>query len=286
MAKSSQPTFYTLLSQAVSEFSTHGFDSQKRLDDWLCIIERAARAILIPERQLREQLHDLLTRTFRRETSDRVLLTAHSGIDRFTLAAIKPKLRRELDRRILASASLIKLNREASIQRTLQRFAGWVTSVPIGGSNDPQQRKVAARIRKATSNLPYEERRVVVDQGHKLISAIDDIVARDGGAIAAEWAHVEEAGEAYDPRPQHVARNKKIYVLRKGWAYRQGLIKAMGNQFTDSITQPGEEINCRCRYRYIYNLRDLPAAMITKKGQAELYRVRSAIERMSYVTAR
>lgn len=276
------PTFYTLLSQAIAEFSSRGFDSQQRLDEWLRVLEHAVRTVLIPERQLREHLHDFLAQTFTRVTSDKTIFATHRGIDRFTLASIRPKLRRELDRRILASSNLITLNREASIQRTLQRFAGWATSIPIGGSSDPKRREVTDRVRKATSSLPYEERRVIIDQGHKLVASIDDIIAVDGGAIAGQWHHVMERGSGYQPRPVHVSRDKKYYVIREGWAYRQGLIKAMGSQFTDSITQPGQEINCRCKYQYIYNLRDLPAVMLTKKGQEKLRQVRLIAKGMSH----
>ena len=34
----------------------------------------------------------------------------------------------------MASAKLIKLNRDAAIERTLQRFSGWSTSIPVGGT--------------------------------------------------------------------------------------------------------------------------------------------------------
>jgi hypothetical protein len=40
--------------------------------------------------------------------------------------------------------------------------------------------------------------------------------------------------------------------------------------YTDEITQPAEEVYCRCYYEYIYNLDALPAVMLTKKGQAAL----------------
>jgi hypothetical protein len=40
--------------------------------------------------------------------------------------------------------------------------------------------------------------------------------------------------------------------------------------YTDQITQPAEEVNCRCYYEYIYNLADLPDEMLTEKGRKDL----------------
>jgi hypothetical protein len=45
----------------------------------------------------------------------------HPEIARFTIQRITPRLRAEFDRRILASANLIKLNRQQAIDKTLQR---------------------------------------------------------------------------------------------------------------------------------------------------------------------
>jgi len=59
-------------------------------------------------------------------------------------------------------------------------------------------------------------------------------------------------------------------VVRDNWALEKGLIKLAGHQYTDQVTEPGEEVFCRCYYEYIYNLRDLPPEMITAKGREAL----------------
>ena len=194
------------------------------------------------------------------------------------MASIKPKLRAELDRRILASARLIKLNRQASIERTLQRFAGWATSIPIGGTTHSKRSDVMKAARRGIASLPFEERRVIIDQGHKLVSTIDDIVATDGGAILAIWRHVKERPPAYDARPDHVARHGKVFVIRDNWAIKKGLMKLAGAKYTDEVEAPGELVFCRCRYQYGYTLRDVPPAMLTVAGKQALADARARIK--------
>jgi hypothetical protein len=237
-------SFYAVLSEAIDDLMEHGFDSQERLDEWLRRLNEAARAMLVPRHVLERALRDGLQRVYERTVKDGSLLKAHKGISQYTLEAIKPKLRAELDRRILASASLIKLNREASIQRTLQRFAGWSTSIPVGGTDVALRGEVKQTIRRGIAGLSFEERRVVVDQSSKLVAAINEIVATDGGAIAGRWHHVAEGPPAYAARPDHVARNNKVYLLRDSWAKQRGLVKPGPAGYTDEITAPGEEVYC------------------------------------------
>jgi hypothetical protein len=272
-------TFYTILNAAIKDLLDCGFDSEKRVAMWRQRIEVAARQLLIPEDVMQRKLRDALTRDFTRLINGNTLLKRHSGISQYTLAAIKPKLRAELDRRILASANLIKLNRAESIERTLKRFSGWATSIPIGGTSAPEAKEGASKIRKSITSLPFEERRVIVDQGHKLTSAVSDIVAVDGGAIAMRWRHVKERSKAYTPREEHLERDGVVYVIRDNWASKKGFVKLAGHQYTDQVTKPGEEVFCRCTGEYIYNLRDLPAEMVTKAGRDELERVRTEIRR-------
>lgn len=271
--------FYRVLSEAIADLTEHGFDSQERLDEWLRRINIAARASLVSPDVLERALRESLTRVFQRSTATANLLKIHRGISQYTLEMIKPKLRAELDRRILASASLIKLHRETAVQQTLQRFAGWATSIPIGGSDVVNRAEETAAVRRSIAGLSFVDRRVVIDQGHKLSSAISEIVSRDGGAIAGRWRHVMEGG-GYQARPEHVKRNNKIYLIRDSWAKQQGLVKPGPEGYADDITAPGEEVYCRCTMVYLYNLRDLPPEMLTKKGTDELARVREQIARM------
>ena len=276
---SARTMFYRLLSAAIDDFLEYGFDSQERLEAWLRELRIAARNALVPEYVLERELRASLTRAFKTATSPPVLIKRHKGVDRYTLERIKPALRGELDRRILASANLIKLNRDASIEKTLQRFSGWATSIPIGGTQAGNKAETAQNVRRGIAGLPFEERRVIVDQGAKLSAAVSDIVAQEGGAIIATWQHVHEAG--YDARPEHEARDGEIFVIRDNWAMKDGLMKLARHKYTDQIEQPAELPFCRCKYVYGYTLRDLPKDMLTAKGKQALTTARAQIQRVT-----
>lgn len=271
--------FYAVVNSAMDDFNEHGFDSQARLDKWLDAIRVAARAALIPEAQLNQLVRASLMKSFTRSLSKTRLQRAHPGLSQFTIESIKPKLRGELDRRIMASANLIKLNRTASIEKTLQRFSGWATSIPIGGSNVSDIDETR-RIRKGIAGLSFEDRRVSIDQGHKLNAAINDIIATDGGAIAYRWKHVNEAN--YDARPEHEARDDEIFVIRGNWAITAGLMKLAGRKYSDQIDAPAQKPFCRCTAVYVYSVGDLPRDMLTEKGAESLRIARAAITRANH----
>ena len=191
-----------------------------------------------------------------------------ANVSRFDINKIKPKLRAELDKRIVASANLIKLNREEAIEKILRRFSGWATSIPLGGTKSVKKVKEKDDIKKSISKIPFEERRVIIDQTHKLTASIRDIVALDNGAIAAEWnSHWRQAN--YNYRKDHKERDEKVYVIKGSWADNEGYIKAK-NGYIDDITMPGEEVYCRCYYKYIYTLGKMPESMLTKKAKIKL----------------
>lgn len=282
-SKSRPPTrqgFYQVLTDAINDLMEHGFDSVQRVELWVQKLEAAARSSLVPEVTLQRTVRDVLQRTYERTMQGERFYSRFPGISRFTLEQVKPKCRAELDRRILASSSLIKLNREQSVQRTLQRFQGWATSIPIGGTDVAKRSEVKETVKRGIAGLPFEERRVITDQGMKLVAAINEIVATDGGAIAGRWHHVAEGPPSYDSRPDHVKRNNKVYLIRNSWAHKEGLAKPGTVGYTDEITAPGEEVFCSCSYVYIFHLRDLPPEMLTKKGIESLIESRARIANM------
>ena len=188
-----------------------------------------------------------------------------------------------MDRRILASADLIKLNRTAAINKTVQRFSGWATSIPVqdyvgGGLSASSRSGIVANaqhIQKSAEQVDYEARRVMIDQSHKLIANIDNIIATGNNAIAAEWhSHWRQPG--YDYREDHKERDKLVYLIRGNWAQKNGYVKAGPAGYLDEITQPGEEVFCRCYVTYLYNLRSIPENMLTQKGSKFLESMKAA----------
>lgn len=262
-------SFYDVLTRAIADMVEHGFDSAERVNFWTQQIKEAAERTTRSAAQMEQMLRDGLAMIYKRMVEKGQLVQFHKGVARFTLERVRPALRAELDRRIMASANLIKLNREQAIAKTLQRFQGWSTSLPAGGSDVASKAGAKEDIRKSLAGLPFEERRVLIDQGHKLRSSLSDILAKDGAAIAATW-HSHWRQTNYDYRIDHKERDGLVYALRGCWALEQGLIKAGPAGYADEITQPAEEPFCRCYFTYIYHLRSVPKDMLTGKGAAAL----------------
>jgi hypothetical protein len=272
-------TFYQTVSEAIREFEENGFDSVERLQYWTERIRKAAIESLTPESVLNDTLTRTLGGIYKKLVDDGQILKAHQGVGRFTVDRLKPKLHSELDRRLMVSRSLIKLNREAMVEKTVQRFAGWASSVPAGGSRSVDVKDTKDNLRKALTSLPFEERRCATDQGHKFVAALNEIVAVDGGAIAMKW-HSKWRQPGYNYRKDHKERDGVIYLLRSSWAKDKGLVKPGPDGYYDDITKVGEEVSCSCQAEWIYGLRGLPADMLTKKGEESLAEARAKIAAM------
>lgn len=269
----SRKRFYEVVSEAVADIVEHGFDSQERLTKWLAAIRVAASHALIPEHELEALVRKSLSRVFRTASSTLVLQRKHVGIPAFKLEQIRYGLHAELKRRIHVSVDLIKLNRSAAVEQALQRFVGWTSSVPSGGSEITSRRQTGEKVRRSIAGLPFRERLVIIDQGHKLVAAVNDIVAQDGGAIAMKWHHIHP-GPHYQSRPEHLARNGKVFLIRDSWAHKDGLVKLAPNgKYLDQIDQPGQKIFCSCSGVYIYAVSSLPPDMWTAKGRAMVLKV-------------
>lgn len=262
-------TYYDVLTEAVNDLADHGYDSAERVAYWLERLRRAAEEMTRSPERLEQMLREALAATYRKLVERGAIFAHHPGVERFTLAKVRPELRAELDRRILAAANLIRLNKEEAVRKTLQRFSGWATSIPIGGTEAVKKRETKENIRKSLAGLPFEERRVLVDQGHKLTASLNDILARDGGAIALVW-HSNWRQANYNYREEHKERDGNVYLLRGSWAQEKGFVKPGPAGYYDEVTAVAEEPFCRCTARYVYALRSLPDEMLTKKGREAL----------------
>lgn len=268
-------SFQDVLTAAVTELTTLGYDSVARVAYWQERLRRAAEQSARPLAAMDQLMRNSLEAIYRRLVEQGQITKLHPGIGRFTIDKVRPQLRNELDRRIMASADLIRLNRANAIDTTLRRFAGWSTSIPKGGSSVVDKREVKEHIRKPLAQLPYVERRVAIDQGHKLRASISEVLATDGGAIAAMWhSHWRQAG--YDYRPDHKERDQQVYLLKTSWAQERGFVKKGPAGFYEDITRAGEEPFCRCFIEWVYAIRDLPDDMVTTKGREALEQVRAA----------
>jgi hypothetical protein len=265
-------SLFDVLTECINYFSENRYTSEL---DWQKWEERIASAF---DESLRFTTDTKFIDQYMRSIFDKYVwggsvLKSHLGVERYTLDRITSTLRSELDRKILASVNLIKLNREEMRAKTLKRLSGWITSIPSGGISDFDKRKLKTEISKPLRSLPFIERRVLIDQGHKLTNSISTVLANEGGAIAAKWlSHYRQPG--YNYREDHKERDGKVYLIRSSWAQRAGLVKPGPDGYSDEITQPAEEVFCRCKWVFVYHLRQLPENMLTVKGRSELKRVK------------
>jgi len=259
----------------------------------------------------------------------------------YTKDMLKEKAKKLLDIKIQESLDLIKLNREASTQRTLQRLQGWASSIPAktqmqksievvkrrktgefklvkkskaeleaeakrGGTKSAfvppykqvpvyeeykvrQELPVSAQrphgeyerakfekayagMKEPVESLKYKERRVAIDQGHKLAAAIASVNAQSNSAIAFTWRqHFTK-----NPRERHTELDGEVFPIKNSWAYEQGLIQGAKGKYKfveDLPSQPAEEVYCRCTADYVFNLRELyrrAPHLLTAKGLAVL----------------
>lgn len=186
----------------------------------------------------------------------------------FTVDRIAPQFRAELDRKILESANLIKLNRDRAIAETLQRFEGWLSSVPLSGG-PVDVRKVMAHITQPETRSRFEIHRVETDQGHKLMAAISETIAHETRAIAGIWHDHGVVDKSYHARREHLARSGQIYLLNRSWARDQGLVKPHAVGFYEDLPDKAATLPfCRCWIEWLHSIEELPPDMLTVKGAA------------------
>lgn len=270
-------TYFEVLTAAVNDVAAYGYDSEERIAYWTDQIRRAAERSMRSEAEVEQAVREGMMAVFRRQVEAGGALKANPGVTPFTLQQIRPELHAELERRIAASINLIKLNRPQAVLKTQQRFRGWATSVPKGGTKDVKKVKQKQELRKALSQLPFEERRVIIDQNHKLANAINTTVAENGGAIGGVWHAHGPHQRGYDGRPAHNARDGKFFLVRDSWAHEAGLVKPNANGYTDEVEQPAELPYCRCSWQYKFSLRSIPTDCLTAKGEKALREARARI---------
>jgi len=274
------PTFRQVLAAAIAEISASGYVSPERIEEWITKLRNAAERELGPEAAVDRDTQAKLDAIFHRLADAGRIVEYVPDVSRLNIAMVRPQLRAELDRRILAAADLNKVNRREAVEKTLQRFRGYSTSIPPGGDGSIDKREVISSIGMPLAKQKYHRRLVDNDQGHKLLANISSIVAVDAGAIAAKWHSHGEHDRSYDARKEHLARVGKVYAIRDCWAMQQGLMNK-GDGYLDDMDQAGQKPHCRCWCVFLVSPRRLPPAMLNEKGREWVERGRLQAERMS-----
>lgn len=258
--------FRDVLLEALGDFEARNQWTEGELQSWMIRLRAALESELPTDEQTRAELEKWLGAVFRRDVHGRGIAKRVPGVSRYTLDHLAPSLRAELDRRIFAGVGLIKLNKRAATDKTLQRFAGWISSQPAGRRPAAKIREVAKEIAKPAAQVRYEARRVAIDQGHKLSAAVAHVVAQGNGALAAIWHDRGQYDHGYDARKEHLARSGKMFFVRNSWAMEQGLVKR-GGPYIDEMEQVAELPFCSCWYEYVTHPDDLPEDRLTEKGR-------------------
>lgn len=258
-------SFQQVLRDALRYIADFGFSDQARMEDILLRLRIAAERELGPSELADRAVRDGLGAIYGRLIDAGGIARYAPDVPRYTIAMVRPQLRAELDRRIMASADLIKLRRGEAIDKTLRQVSGWATSIPPGGISDESLRDVQKRVGDSLRQYRFEQRRVQIDQSAKLVANVANLVAVDNGAIAAEW-HSHWRRPGYNYRKDHKERDGLFYAIRDSWAVREGLINK-GAGYLDEITQPAQEPFCECFAKYVSSPRRLPPEMLTAKGR-------------------
>ena len=260
-------SFRRLLRLAIAHFTAHGYDSRPELEYWMSLLRMAAEGHLGSEREAKERIAREFGTLYKKYVDDGGVVKFVPGVGRYTVSMLAPSLRAELDRRILASADLIKIHRKEAIEKTLQRFSGWATAIPAGGTGVIDKREITAHICKSLADQKFEKRRVAIDQGAKLLANISDIVAVNNGAIAGIWHDRGAHDKNYNARKVHLARDGKIFLRKDSWAHEQGLVKPASVGYMEDVEMVGQLPYCACTYEHLLSPRQLPDDMLTNKGR-------------------
>jgi hypothetical protein len=263
-------TFDEVLTGAVNFFVENGYTNYESIIYWLKRLEKAARNQLLSTTQLNEKLKYALNAEYIRLVERGLLMKNHPGIQKSTIARLRPQLRQALANRTNAAIALIRLAREEEIANTLRRFSGWASSLPPTPSPLVRQADIRRSIRAGLTQAALRERRLLSDQTRKLSANLHATTASAGGAIAARWISNWKLSN-YDFREAHreLARQSESspYLIRNSWAHTQGLLNTVGAIFTDQLPhQPAQVPYCRCYFEYIYALEDLPPSLVNKKA--------------------
>jgi hypothetical protein len=251
--------FWKLLREAAGHFSRFGYTGQADIQNWRVRLLSAVERQLDPEAS-RHRIVRALAGGFWKALGAGRIARKHGKVHKFSIQQLEPRFREELDRRMFAAAELLDGDRKLALERIQQRFVGMATA----GANPGEAASAARDIGKAARDARAHERMVAVDQTKKLVVTLDEIIAENEGSIGGFWDATWDIERKH--RPEHAARHDKFYLRRGSWADVEGLVRKPDG-YMDEWDMPGVLINCRCEYRYVYDIGDLPEELLTAKGR-------------------
>jgi len=265
----------SVLTAAITDIAVNGFNSEITINRWLMRLQNALKNYSVNLPAARSLVEKSMTQAFERHFFDShgnpsgKFLERNKGIDAFTLQRLKPKARSKLQERIVQNASLIVLERDAAVADTLKRFQGWTTGQVAAKQllTKTQIKEQAKLLIKPISDAPTDfiPRRRAIDQNAKMVAAVNDVIADDGGALAMTWhqnwsanpRNAENAGKKHrlDPDRNHEQFDNKTFIRRESWAVKEGFLKKGDLPFLEDLqVMPGQNVYCGCTASYDYSL--------------------------------
>lgn len=200
----------------------------------------------------------------------------------YRLEELKPKFRKELDDKVVNSLSLIKTQEHEFMSAIENRFRNWATisSEQLRGRTQEEKNKM---IREQIGYASTKHQQfVITDQTRKLIGSLNELTAKEAGAIAGIWHNQRDKRVVGNPNGKykptsihenHWAREGKLYILRDSWAVKRGYLEPKNKiTYAEDISDgmPSIPIGCRCYFEYIFNLDEIPQKfqeIITESGE-------------------
>lgn len=214
----------------------------------------------------------------------------HPTIQGYKITDLKPEYRKAVQNSVDNSLALIKTQNAEFMAQMEARFRNWATipSAEIrGDSANPDRMKAylkneVLKLPEVKESITAHQQFIIVDQTRKLLANMDEITAKQGGAIGFIWHNrrdgrvVGRPGGMY-PEPtekhgDHWKREGQLYLIKDSWAVVRKMLKKVDGVLYDTDLddgKPGIPIGCRCWAEYIYAIELIPEKYrdcITEKG--------------------